>query len=631
MGKLVVLKLHGDFRSGFHVALEMGEDGKLPDLKMDSALPPNPQLADRSRQHWDDYRHLGNAERTQQIDRPVGRIKQVYRHLGTDYRIKRLKVSYGGHINRIRQCKESAKQLEAGLNQWLKSESFQNIREEWRDFVRKHEEVRVLVQTTDSLIEKLPWHGWDLLKHDYQHAEIALGYSEFKRREPRSPISKNKVRVLAIFGSSEGIDIQTDRQLLEALSDRAEIQIFIEPQRQQINDRLWEQPWDIIFFAGHSETEGNEGRIYLNSEDSLTISELWYGLRKAVDNGLQLAIFNSCDGLGLARSLDDILIPQTIVMRERVPDIVAQEFLQYFLKAFSNGKSLYLSVREARERLQGLENQFPCATWLPVIYQNPAEIPLTWDEYLNVPDEETKLEEITIPRPKADRFKIAISLLLGLAIAYPFAINPIGIQLNKWGVENIKYKRYALARFYLELALKLGANKPRVLNNFGYLYQRMGELERARKYFNESKVLGDPWGCNNEAFINLIQGDSQPAERLLHTCLGQMQSEKSELGEYLVRKNLGWALLMKPDLHIGNLKSEDYAEAEKHLKVAIELRSDGGTANCVLAQVLEKQNRPSEALKEWKFCSLNVADDRFPESEWKKQAQYRLKTSQLSR
>jgi tetratricopeptide (TPR) repeat protein len=610
MGKLVVLKLHGDFRSGFHVTLEMGEDGKLPDLKMDSALPPNPELADRSRQHWEDYRHLGNAERTQSL----------YRHLGTDYRIKRLKVSYGGHINRIRECQESAKQLEAGLNQWLKSESFQKIREEWRDFVRKHEEVRVLVQTTDSLIEKLPWHSWDLLKHDYQHAEIALGYSGFKRRESRSSISKNKVRVLAIFGSSEGIDIQTDRQLLEELGDQAKIEIFIEPQRQHINDRLWEQPWDIIFFAGHSETEGNEGRIYLNSDDSLTISELWYGLRKAVDNGLQLAIFNSCDGLGLARSLDDILIPQTIVMRERVPDIVAQEFLRYFLKAFSNGKSLYLSVREARERLQGLENQFPCATWLPVIYQNPAEIPLTWDEYLGVPDEATQLEEITIPKPQPDRVKIAIPLLLGLAIVYPFAIKHIGVQLNRLAVENISYKQYDRALYYFKLALRFGSNQPRIFNNRGYLYQRMGELDLARENFQQSKRLGDPWGCNNEAFIDILEGQYQRADELLRTCLGQMQSTNNKLGEYLVRKNLGWTLLMKPS----QLKSEDYAEAEKHLKVAIEFYSDGGTANCVLAQVLEKQNRTSEALKEWQFCFQDVADDRFPESEWKKQAQQRL-------
>ncbi|WP_199245157.1 NACHT domain-containing NTPase [[Phormidium] sp. ETS-05] len=54
--------------------------------------------------------------------------------------------------------------------------------------------------------------------------------------------------------------------------------------------------------------------------------------------------------------------------------------MKYFLTSLAGGKSLYLAVREARERLKGLEKEisFPCASWLPVIYQNPAEKPVTW-------------------------------------------------------------------------------------------------------------------------------------------------------------------------------------------------------------------------------------------------------------
>ncbi|MDY6902560.1 MAG: CHASE2 domain-containing protein, partial [Cyanobacteriota bacterium] len=154
---------------------------------------------------------------------------------------------------------------------------------------------------------------------------------------------------------------------------------LVEPSRRNINDELWDQPWDIIFFAGHSRTEGETGRIYINPDYSLTISELWYALRKAVDRGLQLAIFNSCDGLGLARELDDDLyIPQMIVMRELIPDQIAQEFLKYFLTAFSDGQPFHLAVQIARQRLHGLEDKFPCATWLPVIYQNPTAVPPVW-------------------------------------------------------------------------------------------------------------------------------------------------------------------------------------------------------------------------------------------------------------
>jgi hypothetical protein len=93
-----------------------------------------------------------------------------------------------------------------------------------------------------------------------------------------------------------------------------------------------------------------------------------------------MAIFNSCNGLGLARQLADLQIPQIIVMRENVPDYVAQEFVKHFLEAFSHGESFYLAVRYARSRLQGLEDDFPGASWLPVICQNPTSDPLTWEE-----------------------------------------------------------------------------------------------------------------------------------------------------------------------------------------------------------------------------------------------------------
>jgi CHASE2 domain-containing sensor protein len=96
--------------------------------------------------------------------------------------------------------------------------------------------------------------------------------------------------------------------------------------------------------------------------------------------------------LGLARRLDDLQIPQMIVMRELVPDEVAQKFLKYFLKTFASGKPLYLAAREARERLQGLESKFPCASWLPVIYQNPnpAAVPPTWEDLHKEPETKTK-------------------------------------------------------------------------------------------------------------------------------------------------------------------------------------------------------------------------------------------------
>jgi CHASE2 domain-containing sensor protein len=98
-------------------------------------------------------------------------------------------------------------------------------------------------------------------------------------------------------------------------------------------------------------------------------------------------------------------------MREPVPDQVAQEFLKYFIQSFASGESLYQAVRQARERLQGLEDIFPCATWLPVICQNPAQIPLTWDE-LTEPLTQPVIKNFPPVKKKCRLKKVALSSLL---------------------------------------------------------------------------------------------------------------------------------------------------------------------------------------------------------------------------
>lgn len=364
MGKLVVLKLDGDLENvGFRVTLTIEEEGDRPWIETSGSLPPDPELATHIQQHW----------------------QEQYRSLGAPYRIKPKKITYDGSVNeRLSKCQESASKLRSRLTAWLDSESFRPLDKRLREELNREEAIRFLLRTEDRHLQKLPWHLWDFFER-YPKAEIAL--SGIKSELPKTSTAATptaKVRILAILGHSEGIDIDADRQLLENLPN-AETVFLAEPNHKQINDQLWEQPWDIIFFAGHSETEGETGRIYINPTDSLTISELWYALKKAVERGLKLAIFNSCDGLGLARQLDDLHIPQMIVMRELVPDQVAQEFLKYFLTAFASGQSFYLAVREARERLQGLESKFPCATWLPVICQNPASVPPNWKDLLEPP------------------------------------------------------------------------------------------------------------------------------------------------------------------------------------------------------------------------------------------------------
>ncbi len=351
----MILKLgEGSFEQGFTVTVQIGEEGYRPSTELNGKLPAAPTIPDRYHQWQSAYRGLGLRLR---LDKPKKQTTQVYL---------------------AKPCTDAAKLLRDSLNEWLNSEEFRPIKEGILKKLQPSEIIRLIIQTEDLQRQRLPWHLWEILVEDYTKAEVALGAPEYDRISAKTQ-GKTPVKILAILGNSEGIDTQADRALLAELPG-AEVTFLAEPQRREIADALWEQGWDILCFSGHSKTEGETGRIYINKTDSLTVSELKHALRKAVERGLRLAIFNSCDGLGLAHDLADLHLPQLIVMREPVPDVVAQEFLKYFLKAFARGESLYLAVREARERLQGIEDNFPCATWLPVLCQNPAETPPTWQD-----------------------------------------------------------------------------------------------------------------------------------------------------------------------------------------------------------------------------------------------------------
>ncbi len=358
MTKLVALKLDGDLHQGVRVTLSIADEGVSPHKEVTGNLPPVAPLQTTIEQWRSNYRSLGSSTRA----------------------LKAVKVTYDGLIaERHKDCKNAAQALQKQLNHWLRSESFRPIRETWLKELQEQDLVQVLIRTSNQQLRQIPWHLWDLVE-EYPDATVALSATEYQKPiTTKTPTYRDKVKILAILGNSSGIDLETDRNLLNTLPD-ADVTFLVQPQRHEINDQLWEKPWDILFFAGHSQTVAEKGRIYINQQQEyLTIDDLKYGLRKASRNGLAIAIFNSCEGLGLASELETLQIPQIIVMREQVPDVVAHIYLKHFLVAFAvDGKSLYQAAKEARLKLQGLEDQYPCASWLPVICQNAATTPPRW-------------------------------------------------------------------------------------------------------------------------------------------------------------------------------------------------------------------------------------------------------------
>ncbi|MGB7443301.1 MAG: CHASE2 domain-containing protein [Coleofasciculaceae cyanobacterium] len=421
MDKLVILSLgNGDLHNGFPaVTVQVWESSNpRPLMKLTGSLPENQEIPELYRA----WQLLYEA---------------LYQRMGGGFRleIEEADVTNVSELDFNDLCQHLASQI----NIWLNSESFRHVDQRLRTELDTLEEIRVIVETNDNQLRRLPWHLWNFLE-DYPQAEVALSASEYQRpKKPTTKTSKSKVKILAIFGNSQGIDVKPDQVFLEQLSEQTEIKFLVEPQSAKLQEYLW-QPWDILFFAGHSSSR-DKGRIQLNPTESLTLDQLKFALKKAIEGGLKLAIFNSCDGLGLAQQLADLHIPQTIVMREPVPDLVAQEFLRHFLIAFSGGQSLYSSVREARERLQKLESKFPCATWLPIICQNPAELPITWQELCGVRqlDAVTSIAEFHNRSISANIHHLATVLLTSLIVTTAImGVRHLGI-LQTWELEAYDY------------------------------------------------------------------------------------------------------------------------------------------------------------------------------------------------
>ncbi len=367
MSQFVVLNFgHGNCKQGFPtVVAQLWVSGNSSPIKLTGSLPSAWDLSDLY-QRW---RSLYDAL----YDR-FGGLRGV---IQAAIEFEEEEIT---QVSRV-EFNELSQKLKQYLNRWLDSGTFGRIERQLRTRLNPAEEIRVIIETEDSKLRRLPWHLWNFFE-DYPKAEVALSTPEYGRVETNHSNHTGCVRILAILGNSDGINIAQDRALLEHLPG-AKTVFLVEPQRWELNQQLWdEQGWDILFFAGHSSSHRNDitGQININQQEAITITELKYALQAAIARGLKLAVFNSCDGLGLARELTGLQIPQLIIMREPVPDRVAQEFLKHWLTAFSQGQSFYQAVREARQKLQGLEKDFPCACWLPVICQNPAVASPTWEQ-----------------------------------------------------------------------------------------------------------------------------------------------------------------------------------------------------------------------------------------------------------
>lgn len=375
MSTLLVLELDGDAQAGFNFKLDVRETFYARPLNSQRGyLPACPELFSAFTE-W----------------------RQRYAGLGPIFRA--LTHSNPHQITQDSDCQSamaafraSAEEVKRQLNQWLnQSSDFIGV---WQTILSEGS-IRLQLQTDQVWLQRLPWEQWTVLMG--RETTFGLVLPEYHTRDRRraKPITAkpnpNKVRILAILGHATDLDgISEDQQtLLKIAGSDAEISWQSAPTHRQLTDLLRNEAWDILFFSGHS-ASGEDGKHFsmqLTPSEQLEISDFRHALRQATHNGLCLAIFNSCDGVGFAHQLTQetgMVLPHLVLMREKLPDVVAPKFLRSFLTAFTQNETLETAVQRAQHDLQDdWERDFPCVSWLPVVCPNPSEESPIWQNLSN--------------------------------------------------------------------------------------------------------------------------------------------------------------------------------------------------------------------------------------------------------
>jgi CHAT domain len=314
-----------------------------------------------------------------------------------NYKTRKVVRNSGIFVSGVVNITELTSSLKVELNKWLDCDGWVDeygqldprvnvVLRNFRQRITDRDEVQIIVQTEDLRLRQLPWQEWNMLaEYTDRGVEVAIAATNFRRlSQKQTPQINATVRILVVFGD-ETLGLEEEGNFLENLKlHGGELHVLQQPTRLELEQSLQDpQGWHIFFFAGHSESDANKrvGRFQINPADGdrgfVEIAELRGLLRGAIENKLQLAIFNSCDGLGLANQLTELSLPYCVVMREVVESEVARELLKNFLAAFVRNHSLFASMGIARRQLQ---LQFAAGkSWLPVIVANPLAPELTWN------------------------------------------------------------------------------------------------------------------------------------------------------------------------------------------------------------------------------------------------------------
>ncbi|MGB3267914.1 MAG: CHAT domain-containing protein [Microcoleus sp.] len=600
MSWTVILALgSGDFENGFsHVTAELKQQGETVAQYL-ASLPPAPQVEELHRR-W-----------------KASCVAGQYNRSGS-----RIKIKSAGTTNISENRPDAIYQgLKQEMNKWLSNDDFyRKIEVELRTEISNRSEfVEIFLECNNSLIWQLPWDVWQF-REDYRNSEIIGSSPEYQKVPRQATIGgiplPSRGRILGVTGNSKGINVKKDKKEIEKyLGICCELKFLEEPTPQEFRNELFdEKGWQVLFYAGHSDSDTNaaNGLLYINQElqdNTVTLEDFKEGLKQAIFKGLQLLIFNSCSSLGIAADLvtEGISLPSVIVMRAPIPDFIAQEFVKSLFRYLALKEPLFLAIRKAKNDLLRHEHNFPGASGIPMLCQHPTfeglkllelgcdrPIVPTGDIAGNLPNKQS----FVLPSHLIRRLAIGLATTASSYILFGPMLAKVA---NEMGMKNHRTNQPFAAKTYYKLATLIDLNYAAPHYNLSILCDELNDDKCALDAMQNAVWLGLPDASAQISKLFILKDKHQAALKAIAICL---ENTKHDGVKATCFKNRGWV----------RLTQKRYDAAEADLKIAIKFRDDSPEAQCLLAQVLEIKGKPQAALEAWNKA-LQYSNYRIPKQD----------------
>ncbi len=244
------------------------------------------------------------------------------------------------------------------------------------------EPIRLVIQTEDLNLQSFPIERTSFITNILGRRNRAVSVVFGTKNSPNQLVWQNLPRVLLVLGSQKNIEVPICLDDIEKyLSTPAIITPLYQPSPEEVLKVISDRKFDIIIMVGHSNinSDGSDGIISINENDSISIREFTQPFRSSVERGLKLVILAGCSSIGAARALsaNNIAVPNVIAFRVPVHYKVLRLFFdRIFSHWIQQFKSLEIALTDTRAELSMYDRDCPGALILPILFTSAYAPPL---------------------------------------------------------------------------------------------------------------------------------------------------------------------------------------------------------------------------------------------------------------